>query len=1068
MALLQKTRIISQERIDLKDYRNLEDFVCADFKAIYKYTQASSNFVYSGFEATGTGTNQLSIAVANSALVVGGSDGTLYVGAPSLAAITNNTLTPSATNYVEIEVVQDSGGADSRAIWDQTANAGQGGEFSQIIDTYIFQDARLVINTASFSGGTNKVQICEVDVDGSGIITQIRDARNLFFRLGRANNANYTYAWSSRVEPVNTQFTGADKNIKREKDWKDAVMSRIAEIDGVQNWFATSGTSTAGTMRNAGLSVVSSIGNGAFWRWDGSKLELSDLNATPAVTDKVSAIRMLDSTANLQLTRQEEGREIQKVTFSLVPTGGSIKFEQDGDISNSIAFNASASDVLTACNATFTNQLLSVTGDYANGFKFVFLNAGPQVAMTVDSNSLKRGGANVIATPSVVRTGFTGSQSFSMSNGDVLWVEIPKPVVSQDYAGIGITSVNYRISARGSVPLNDSTYWLAFREGNNIYIRNLGELAPGETMEISDNVSENIIQAIGLASETSMPSYESTNFVTQGGSIVHAISELDGRAKEHEDRLDSMMLNVLASNISRATVNAAEIALLNGNTQGSLLGTSLMDLSGAQIDFQTGNVYKEDGVTALGNSFTPFTIPVGQFFWYGVSIVPGLDTADNKSTGLIQVDPAQSADAVKASAKKPNITGDVKLGAVQVYNNAGTIEIVDVVNLPIGSGSGSGSGAFKVRTYDAVSTSLPTGVSVVSDGVTLANGDLVLFSNLSSGNNRIYKLSGVGSSIVWTPQRAFSSQFDPTDGDSVRIQTGDAFRDQLAVFNGTNFLVNDTMRFFDGVSANFWELGSIKSTSIADNTTDNVFSVNVAGSENIIVEYSIVRGLAKETGQLFITSDGTNAAVTKASAYLSDVGVEFSASISVGVLQLDYTSDNSGSTGTLKYFIKRWSDSPGGPSGVPSYSGGGSGGSAGGANTEVQFNNSGSLDGDSRFKWDASAGAIDLNGAKFGVLSSGITLNDNQVAPALAFQYAKSFSFVIIEYSIVRDTDYRVGRLLVPNNGSSVSLSDDFVETGSTGITFSVSVSGANINVNYTSTSTGFTGTLKYTIRKWS
>lgn len=542
---------------------------------------------------------------------------------------------------------------------------------------------------------------------------------------------------------------------------------------------------------------------------------------------------------------------------------------------------------------------------------------------------------------------------------------------------------------------------------------------------------------------------------------------LDGALAELNRYFGQLKLKVHEADNDKVRINSADTNLLNGDILTKLEGTFVLDFSGAVIDFTTGEVFEEDGSTPLGVDFTPFSVPVGEYFWYGISVIPSSVGADNTIGGQIQVEPASTSDASQVSAPKPNISGDTPLGAIQVYNNAGNIEVVSIRRLGIGSGSGSGK-TIKVAYLDPISTVLPSGTSVTVDGQSGVDDDLVLFTNLLTGNNRIYKLSGVGSSIVWTPQRSFSSQFDPADGDSVRVQAGDAFKDQLAVFNGTDFLVNDTVRFFDGVSANFWELGSIKSTSIADNTTANVFSVNVSGSENIVVEYSIVRGLAKETGQLFITSDGTNAAVTKTSAYLSDVGVEFAASISVGVLQLDYTSDNSGSTGTMKYFLKRWSDSPGGPSGVPSYSGGGSGGSAGGANTEVQFNNAGSLDGDSRFKWDASAGAIDLNGAKFGVLSSGITLNDNQVAPALAFQFAKSFSFVIVEYSISRDTDYRVGRLLIPNNGSTVSLNDDYVETGSTGITFSASVSGANINVNYTSTSTTFTGTLKYTIRKWS
>jgi hypothetical protein len=135
---------------------------------------------------------------------------------------------------------------------------------------------------------------------------------------------------------------------------------------------------------------------------------------------------------------------------------------------------------------------------------------------------------------------------------------------------------------------------------------------------------------------------------------------------------------------------------------------------------------------------------------------------------------------------------------------------------------------------------------------------------------------------------------------------------------------------------------------------------------------------------------------------------------------------------------------------------------------DIQFNNTGNLDGDSNFRIDQATNSLNLNGLRIGALSAGVTLNDNQVAPALAIQYALSYSYVIIEYSIQRNTDYRVGRILLANNGTTTSLSDDSVETGTTGIVFSAAVSGANINVNYTSTSTGQTATLKYSIRRWS
>lgn len=881
MALLQRTRVLSAQRVDLPDYRGIEDMVCADFKAIHKYVWSNNNFVFSGFNSTGTGTTELSIELAGSSAVIGADDGTMYIGAPSLSALTTSALTPASTNYIELEIVQDTGGADSRAFWDQTANGGQGGEFSQIIDTYIFLKAEISISTSNFSGEADKLPICEVDVNGAGTITAIRDARNMFFRLGRANDPEYVYPWASRTEPVDTQFGGADKDIKRVKEMFDAIMTEIKEIKEVPYWFNSAQVSLTAGFRNAALSFITAIGNKVAWTWDGSQLELSDDNINPTPTDVVAAIRLFDSISNLELTRQEVGREVQEIIFSDSPDAGTFTLEHDGDISNIINFNDDAADVLAACNATFTSQLLAVTGNFEQGFKFTFLNGGPQNEMTVDSNSLEKGLNSVTVSPATIKNGFTGSQAIPLADGEVLWIELPKPLTDETYSDLGIISSNFRVSARGSVPLSDTTYWLAFREGSNVYLRNHGELQPGESLQISDNVNENILQAIGLASETSMPSYSSTNVISQGASIVTAISELDTDLGQLNRILNQLKLNLHETDSDKARISAADVLLLDGNTYGQAIGEFLLAFDGAVIDFTLGEIFEADGVTPLGINFTPFAIPSGEYFWYGVSLTPGNLTADNRQLVTVQIDLATASNANPILAPKALMAGEIKLGAVQVLNNAGNIEVSNLVKLGTGSGSGSG-GAFKVDFHDPLTSSLPGGTSFVVDNVAAQDGDLILFTNLAVDNNQVYEISGVGTGIVFTAKRPFKGQLTPLDGDTVRILKGDSFQDQLGVFNGTDWEFNKTVRYFDG--ANYWEQSSLKTVNLLNNTTDNVFSVNVSGSENWILGYSILRGANKETGHLYITSDGINASVANSNAYVgSSMGVTFDASIAAGL-----------------------------------------------------------------------------------------------------------------------------------------------------------------------------------------
>ncbi len=432
MALLQQTRILPNQRLDLPDYRNIEDFVCADFKAIHKNVWANNNFVMSGFEPTGgsIGSDTLSLVLANSSCLMGQDDGVLFIGAPSLAPLSTQALTPNAVNYVELTIDKDTGGADSRAFWDATANGGQGGEFSQIVDTYVFLKANFSINTSNFTGDPNKIRICKVTVNNAGIITQIEDDRNLLYRMGRSGNPGYTFPWSSRVEPITTSFNGADKDILNMKQWMDAVMDGIREIKGTTYWYEEPAVSFPGAFANPGLSVISGTSDSAKFSWDGNALTITDDALSPLQSDVIGYIRIMSSAADMALTRQS--------------------------------------------------------------------------------------GVNAIA----------------IADKEVLWVEIPTPYANINYDGVGLTAFNYHVSALGSVPLSEDSFWLAYREGTRLYVRGLGELNPGESAEISDQIPEALKQFLGFDPETatSVP-YTATpnpavfaNLFNTSSSLVTAIS----------------------------------------------------------------------------------------------------------------------------------------------------------------------------------------------------------------------------------------------------------------------------------------------------------------------------------------------------------------------------------------------------------------------------------------------------------------------------------------------------------------------------------------------------------------
>lgn len=384
-------------------------------------------------------------------------------------------------------------------------------------------------------------------------------------------------------------------------------------------------------------------------------------------------------------------------------------------------------------------------------------------------------------------------------------------------------------------------------------------------------------------------------------------------------------------------------------------------------------------------------------------------------------------------------------------------------------GEGGSGGTTRVDLYDPVTTTLPSGASFTIDGVNLTNGKTVLFSNLSSGNNRVYKAAGVGSGITWTQQSVFSTGAVPIVGDDVIVNLGTGFGLARGIFDGTTFKFNDVVRFFSGTD--YWELSSLKTTAMLNNTTGNVFTVAVAGSENMIVNFSILRGATKITGQIQITSDGTTANCSPDGAYIGSNGVTLFTDVSAGLLRLRFTTDNSGSAATMKYFVQRWSDSAGGPGGIPSYTGGGGGGggaTVAGSDTEIQFNDGGFLGADPDFTWDSTNNILTLAGRQYSGSIGPITLTD-ATPTGTAFTYdATSFRFAVIEFSIVRNGAYKIGKLLIVNDGTNVSICPEGTDTADTGITFSAAVVLGNVEVYYASTSTGFNGVFQYAFRRWS
>lgn len=1121
MSVKRSVNIVNQLRVDTNDLRSIESSVRNDFDELLRAFVTGQNtdqaYILRGFEvnmsgAIGNTANSLSLIVADSAILNGTASvgGTFYlvpsdqspeILSPLVNQKVNGSFTANTYNYISLDYTRTAASSTSapRALWDPVNKT----EFSKTLPLAEILNYKINITTGAFSA--NSLPIAIIKTSPENKVLEITDKRPQLFRLGKsglnANDSAYSYGWNHDTEgraenpstassldsvPLNP-FKGGDKQIQNLKEWMDAVMTEIKLMKGSSFWYSDGSSLVSGlNLTNIFTDALATVmtGKGKFSHsqvspgvlaWN-SDIFLKNIMSNLDITIKPSSLLLQDNqVAYLALERNELFQSNNVFTF----TNGSTLVTAITTIINIFPGDFIKPD--TAPQSKW-HKVLSVSGTQItlsspySGTAFTgsaVRTKGTYTSVSIADRASVPNSADVYwlafrndnAVPSISIS--TASRTSNVST--YVTVSAHSLIEGQDISINGVSDSSFDgifkvISAFGSTFIVENSGLDASATGGSIsslatiYIRDLGELIQGEEIQIDDQTVLNVLEYIGSPTESdTLPVYAYNNYVTDGENLTNAISTLD---KSLSDEVAILTDYVTDHQEDRS-------AFLRSNDMVEFSGGNLLLLSDIVLEILNTSVgTKTSHTIQLAN--TPIAIANNESIWV---IINRNATSENLTLKRTSVDPLPAV----SYADKDVFVLFTRIDAMgDSYIHIPLHKQVIMPDQPtrLGASGGNGTGSIKVDYIDPVSLSLPTGSTATIDGNPGVNGDLVLFTNLLTNNNRVYKLGGVGTSITWTMVKAFNYKYPPQDGDAVRIKKGYSHADQLALFNGTSFKINDVVRYydFDGTSSNYWEQSSLKTTALLDNSTGTIFSTAVYGSENIVVDYSITRDSSKETGQIFITSDGTNVSLSQNNSYLGDVGIAISAQISGSNLLVLYTSTSTGFNAQIKYSIKRWADGLGGPTGIPSYSGSNiGGGTAAGADKQIQFNVSGNLAGDSKFQWDYINRNLVLNGLVFDVLSSPYTLNDNQSVPAAIISYnAAQFRFAVLEYSIERDTSFRTGRLLIANNGTISTISDDFVETALSGVTFSVTMSGGNVNLNYTTTSTGSSSTFKFSARRWN
>ena len=279
--------------------------------------------------------------------------------------------------------------------------------------------------------------------------------------------------------------------------------------------------------------------------------------------------------------------------------------------------------------------------------------------------------------------------SYALSEGEALYILL-------DPATLAPVPL---VAAVGSLPYEANIFVLGVIK-DNIWVptaQGLKTLEDGEEWVFRYNLS--VIQGdrLGIPTNTSFDAYPTTHFINANDNYPEAFSNLD---QVIYDFLTQISMIPKSPTSSRIVITGADKSMLPGWTLSLEVDGLLVDFDGAEIDFQTGIIYESDGITPLGNNFTPVIPAAGLWRWFAVNLEASVTTAENRVTLLFNVTPASADGASQAAAPRAEFDITPRVGQAAVFSpdglNIDPIEADQIVNLPnLGAGAGGGSTVVK-------------------------------------------------------------------------------------------------------------------------------------------------------------------------------------------------------------------------------------------------------------------------------------------------------------------------------------------------------------------------------------
>lgn len=265
MSIKRTQNWLPQQRVDLAHLRSVESSIAADFDVLAGNMIAGSGMVVRGFAlsntAAGTRAAEIQMSVAGAAFINQNATeaGSIFwvpenTPAETLNPATNHNVVgsfvASQTNYIGLDLSRVADDSTTDLVQFRDPNTLD--ESPRSVPLARTLRYRIVISTVPFGASPNLVPIAKVVTDGQNLIAtgseSVVDARPMLFRLGSGgdtSNQYNSYSWPSgraerdpNVLPSLNRFDGGDKTIQTQKDWMDAVMTRLWEVGGGQHWYS--------------------------------------------------------------------------------------------------------------------------------------------------------------------------------------------------------------------------------------------------------------------------------------------------------------------------------------------------------------------------------------------------------------------------------------------------------------------------------------------------------------------------------------------------------------------------------------------------------------------------------------------------------------------------------------------------------------------------------------------------------------------------------------------------------------------------------------------------------------